>query len=39
MNGLRLAAISRERWPAVEIVVVSGMRWPDRDDLPAGCTF
>jgi CheY-like chemotaxis protein len=39
MNGLRLAAISRERWPAVEIVVVSGMRRPDGGDLRVGCAF
>jgi len=39
MNGLRLAAITRERWPAIEIVVVSGMRRPQGDELPAGCAF
>lgn len=39
MNGLRLAAITRERWQTIEIVVVSGMRRPTGDELPAGCAF
>ena len=34
MNGLMLAAVVRDRWPPIEILVVSGMRKPEARDLP-----
>ena len=39
MNGLSLAAVARGRWPSLKIVVVSGMRRPQENELPAGCGF
>lgn len=35
MDGLRLAAAVRDRWPPIEIIVTSGQRTPDIADLPA----
>ncbi|OWV72769.1 two-component system response regulator [Rhizobium sp. R339] len=34
MDGLKLARAVRDRWPPVEIIVVSGMKQPDVDELP-----
>lgn len=35
MDGLRLAAAVRNRWPPIEIIITSGQRTPDLADLPA----
>ena len=35
MDGLKLAAAVRDRWPPVHIIVTSGMRAPHRDEMPA----
>lgn len=39
MDGLRLAAAVRDRWPPVKIIVVSGQRSIDESDLPDGSLF
>jgi CheY-like chemotaxis protein len=39
MNGLRLAAAVRDRWPPVKIVVTSGHRRPATQELPPGVPF
>lgn len=39
MDGLKLAAAVRGRWPPIEIVVTSGHRAVGPDDLPQGSVF
>ena len=39
MDGLRLAAAVRRRWPPIRVVVTSGHVHVDRSDLPDGVTF
>ena len=39
MNGLKLAAAVRDRWPPVNIIVTSGNRVPRPDQLPAKSLF
>lgn len=39
MDGLKLAAAVRDRWPPIEIVVVSGGRSPSAADLPERAAF
>lgn len=39
MDGLRLAAAVRDRWPPVRIIVTSGYRRIDPADLPEGAIF
>ena len=39
MDGLVLAAAVRERWPPVQIVVMSGKKRPMRDELPQRARF
>jgi DNA-binding NtrC family response regulator len=39
MDGVRLAAAIRDRWPPIEIIVVSGHHTVDLDDLPHGSRF
>lgn len=39
MNGLKLAAAVRRRWPPVEIIVVSGHYQARHEDLPVGALF
>jgi CheY-like chemotaxis protein len=39
MNGLKLAAAVRDRWPPVKIIVTSGRGLGSRAELPAGSTF
>lgn len=39
MDGLRLAAVVRDRWPPVQIIVTSGKRAPDVGDMPQGSRF
>ena len=39
MNGLKLAAAVRDRWPPVRLVVTSGHGNIERTDLPDGGTF
>jgi CheY-like chemotaxis protein len=37
MNGYRLAQRVRDRWPHVEIVLISGYATPDRRDIAFDC--
>lgn len=39
MDGLKLAAAVRRRWPPIEIVVVTAGRRPASDELPTGAVF
>jgi len=39
MNGIRLAAAVRDRWPPIKIVVTSGHKLPFANDLPIGAQF
>ena len=39
LNGLRLAAAVRDRWPPIEIVIVSGHMKPRPDELPDRSLF
>lgn len=39
MDGLKLAAAVRDRWPPVNIIVTTGMRAPGPDELPAKALF
>jgi two-component system, response regulator PdtaR len=39
MDGLRLAAAIRNRWPPIHLIVVTGFARPLRDDLPSGSLF
>lgn len=34
LDGLRLAELVRDRWPPIHLIVTSGKRPPDPDDLP-----
>ena len=39
MDGLKLAAAVRKRWPPIKIVATSGVIKVEEDDLPAGGRF
>jgi CheY-like chemotaxis protein len=39
MDGLKLAAAVRDRWPPIKIVITSGHRRVSKDDLPIGSRF
>lgn len=39
MDGLKLAAAVRDRWPPVNIIVTTGMRAPRREEIPARSLF
>ncbi len=39
MDGLRLAHYVRDRWPPVEIIVVSGLRHIPLEEMPASSLF
>lgn len=39
MDGLKLAAGVRDRWPPIHIIVTTGMRAPHRDEIPANSAF
>ena len=39
MDGLMLAAAVRDRWPPIQIVVMSGKRRPTPDELPIRARF
>ncbi len=39
MDGLRLSAAVRDRWPPVKIIVTSGKNRPASEALPAGGIF
>jgi DNA-binding LytR/AlgR family response regulator len=39
MNGMRLAAMVRDRWPPIEIIIVSGHVKLGKDDMPPRSVF
>ncbi|MES2292675.1 MAG: response regulator [Pseudomonadota bacterium] len=39
LNGLKLAAAVRRRWPPIAIIIVSGHQVPTGEELPEGSTF
>jgi two-component system, response regulator PdtaR len=39
MDGLKLAAAVRDRWPPVNIIVTTGKRPPSDDELPVNSRF
>jgi CheY-like chemotaxis protein len=39
MDGLRLSAVIRDRWPPVRIIVTSGKASPTQSALPSGSRF
>ncbi|MEO6014239.1 MAG: response regulator [Devosia sp.] len=39
MDGLKLSAFVRDRWPPVRIIVTSGKRLVEITELPAGSVF
>jgi len=39
MDGLKLAALVRDRWPPVEIIVTSGKHTPEINQLPQRSLF
>ena len=39
MNGLRLAAVVKARWPAINIIIVTGYGAPKPDEIPSGSLF
>jgi CheY-like chemotaxis protein len=39
MDGLLLAAVIRDRWPPVALLVTSGKIRPPADDMPTGARF
>ena len=39
LSGFELATEVTRRWPAIEILIFSGRRWPAPGDLPAGAAF
>ncbi|MBA2936536.1 response regulator [Sphingomonas sp. CGMCC 1.13654] len=39
MDGLKLAAAIRDRWPPIEVIVTSGKALPEGIDLPARVIF
>ena len=39
MDGLKLAAAVRKRWPPIKIVATSGLIKVEEDDFPAGSPF
>jgi len=39
MDGLKLAAAVRDRWPPVNIIVTTGKSAPHRDEMPENSLF
>jgi len=39
MDGLRLSAAVRDRWPPVKIIITSGKRRPAQEAMPSGGVF
>ena len=39
MDGLRLSAAVRDRWPPVKVIITSGKRQPAQDAMPFGGVF
>ena len=39
LNGLQLAALVRDRWPSINIIVVTGYSAPTTEEIPSGSLF
>jgi two-component system, response regulator PdtaR len=39
MDGLKLAAAVRHRWPPIDIIITTGKSKPQPDQMPAGSVF
>ena len=39
LNGLQLAAVVRDRWPSINIIIVTGYSAPKREEIPSGSLF
>lgn len=39
IDGIRLAALIRDRWPPVQLIITSGHRTPPSGSLPSDSTF
>ena len=39
VDGMALAATVRNRWPPIELIIVSGRQVPKIDEIPARCLF
>jgi CheY-like chemotaxis protein len=39
MDGLRLAAAIRDRWPPIRLIVATGQAYPLKSELPSGSQF
>nr|WP_289852617.1 response regulator [Mesorhizobium liriopis] len=39
LDGIKLAAAIRDRWPPIEIIITSGKAWMAQQELPARATF
>jgi CheY-like chemotaxis protein len=39
LNGLQLAALVRNRWPSINIIVVTGYSAPRNEEIPTGSLF
>ena len=39
LNGLQLAALVRDRWPTMNIIVVTGYGAPRSEEIPSGSLF
>ena len=39
MDGIRLAACIRDRWPPIELILTSGKMLPSSEDMPARGIF
>lgn len=39
MDGLKLAAAVRDRWPPVNIIITTGKKWPQNEQMPSRSVF
>ncbi len=39
IDGIKLAACIRDRWPPIEIIITSGKPWPSGVSLPSDAVF
>jgi two-component system, response regulator PdtaR len=39
MNGLKLAATVKDRWPPIDTIIVSGYSAPGSGEMPSGSLF
>ena len=39
LNGLQLAALVRDRWPTMNIIVITGYSAPRSEEIPSGSLF